>query len=97
MTTHGCYTARLSEDLRIKRSCFQARRVIFFRNRLTHSLEVAQIARSIACKFKARTPECEFIEPDVCEVAGLIHDIGHPPFGHREKYNKIRLIIKENY
>lgn len=54
----------------------------YFRNRLTHSLEVAQIAKSIAYKFKEENKECDFIEPDVCEVAGLIHDIGHPPFGH---------------
>lgn len=49
---------------------------------MTHSLEVAQIARSIANKFISRNSKCDFIEPDVCEVAGLIHDIGHPPFGH---------------
>lgn len=54
----------------------------YFRNRLTHSLEVAQIAKSIAYKFKEQSDDCDFIEPDVCEVAGLIHDIGHPPFGH---------------
>lgn len=55
----------------------------FFRNRLTHSLEVAQISRSIAMKFKKREASgADFIEPDVCEVAGLMHDIGHPPFGH---------------
>lgn len=65
-----------------KTQLFPSQESDFFRNRLTHSLEVAQIARSIACKFKAQSPECEFIEPDVCEVAGLIHDIGHPPFGH---------------
>ena len=65
-----------------KTQLFPGQESDFFRNRLTHSLEVAQIARSIACKFKSRNPECDFIEPDVCEVAGLIHDIGHPPFGH---------------
>lgn len=65
-----------------KTQLFPSQESDFFRNRLTHSLEVAQIARSIACKFKASSPECDFIEPDVCEVAGLIHDIGHPPFGH---------------
>ena len=54
----------------------------FFRNRLTHSLEVAQIAKSIAYKFIDQGSEYSFIEPDVCEVEGLIHDIGHPPFGH---------------
>lgn len=65
-----------------KTQLFPGQESDFFRNRLTHSLEVAQIARSIACKFIARYPGCDFIEPDVCEIAGLIHDIGHPPFGH---------------
>lgn len=50
------------------------------RNRLTHSLEVAQIAKAIAFKVRA-----EFglpVEPDIVEIAGLVHDMGHPPFGH---------------
>lgn len=58
----------------------------FFRNRLTHSLEVAQIAKSIATainhKFLADKPDLH-INPDICEFAGLAHDLGHPPFGHQ--------------
>ena len=57
----------------------------FFRNRLTHSLEVAQIAKSIALKLNynlKKREEKPFIEPDVAEFAGLAHDLGHPPFGH---------------
>jgi dGTPase len=48
---------------------------------MTHSLEVAQIAKSIALKIKNTHSDIP-IEPDVCEIAGLIHDVGHPPFGH---------------
>lgn len=49
----------------------------FFRNRLTHSLEVAQIARSIACLSKYTAAETY-----VVEAGALAHDIGNPPFGH---------------
>lgn len=56
----------------------------FFRNRLTHSLEVAQIAKSIAAKFNSKHPyfKTNKIDLDVVEIAGLAHDLGHPPFGH---------------
>lgn len=57
----------------------------FFRNRLTHSLEVAQVAKGIALKLNAQCPQLDKknqIDLDLVEFAGLAHDLGHPPFGH---------------
>lgn len=56
----------------------------FFRNRLTHSLEVAQIAKGIAQRINTQNRKFKGneIDLDLIEFAGLAHDLGHPPFGH---------------
>jgi dGTPase len=58
-----------------------------FHNRLTHSLQVAQVGRRISEKLcrdydKMSRSSSVDIDPDVVESACLAHDIGHPPFGH---------------
>ena len=67
----------------------------FFRNRLTHSLEVAQIAKSIAILINKKFIKRELgdipieerdkycIDYDLIEFSALAHDLGHPPFGHQ--------------
>jgi dGTPase len=58
----------------------------FYRTRLTHSLEAAQIGSGIVSQLRYKTPElCKILLPDsdnLIESICLAHDIGHPPFGH---------------
>ncbi len=53
----------------------------FFRTRLTHSLEVAQIAKGIAMDVNTAS-RTEVVSTELVEAISLAHDIGHPPFGH---------------
>ncbi|MFB3153693.1 MAG: deoxyguanosinetriphosphate triphosphohydrolase [Candidatus Acidiferrales bacterium] len=66
--------SRAFRRLEAKTQVFTRRFSDHFRNRLTHTLEVAQIARTIARALG--------LNEELCEALALVHDIGHPPFGH---------------
>jgi dGTPase len=66
--------ARAFRRLEAKTQVFTRRYSDHFRNRLTHTLEVTQISRTIAGALNLNT--------DLAEALALVHDIGHPPFGH---------------
>ncbi len=57
-----------------KTQVFTSRASDHFRSRLTHTIEVAQIARDVAYRLG--------LNEDLAETLALVHDIGHPPFGH---------------
>jgi dGTPase len=75
----------------------------YYRTRLTHSLEVAQIARHAAQSLEIKYREfftdknhpALQINPRVIECASLAHDFGHPPFGHKGEH-VLNEIIKQN-
>src|ERR1700688_1371769 len=66
--------SRAFRRLEAKTQVFTTRYSDHFRNRLTHTLEVAQIARTVAGALR--------LNSDLAEALALVHDIGHPPFGH---------------
>ena len=71
--------------LQAKTQVFLSGEFDFYRTRLTHSLEVAQIGRSICSFLKQTSPflnEEFFVDPDLVEAVCLTHDLGHSPFGH---------------
>jgi dGTPase len=74
--------SRAFRRLQAKTQVFSTGEYDFYRTRLTHSVEVAQIGRSI-CAFLAYTSsEAQKIDSDLIEAACLSHDLGNPPFGH---------------
>jgi dGTPase len=76
--------SRAFRRLEAKTQVFTTRFSDHFRNRLTHTLEVAQVARTVASALRLNT--------DLTEALALVHDIGHPPFGHAgEKQLDIRM------
>jgi len=66
--------SRAFRRLEAKTQVFSTRYSDHFRNRLTHTLEVAQIARTVAGALR--------LNAELAEALALVHDIGHPPFGH---------------
>ncbi|MCU1272064.1 MAG: Deoxyguanosinetriphosphate triphosphohydrolase [Acidobacteriaceae bacterium] len=66
--------SRAFRRLEAKTQVFTGRYSDHFRNRLTHTIEVAQISRTIATQLA--------LNVDLVEALALAHDIGHPPFGH---------------
>src|SRR5579862_2080521 len=66
--------SRAFRRLENKTQVFTRRLSDHFRNRLTHTIEVAQISRTIAAELQ--------LNEDLVETLALAHDIGHPPFGH---------------
>ncbi|NUN70076.1 MAG: dNTP triphosphohydrolase [Bacteroidetes bacterium] len=71
--------------LQAKTQVFLSGEYDFYRTRLTHSLEVAQIGRAICSFLQRNSPffsDTYHIDPHLVEAVCLSHDLGHPPFGH---------------
>ncbi len=66
--------SRAFRRLENKTQVFTGSRSDHFRNRLTHTIEVTQISRTIAAELQ--------LNEDLVEALALAHDVGHPPFGH---------------
>lgn len=81
--------------LQSKTQVFLSGEYDFYRTRLTHSIEVAQIGRSICQRLHHCSnllDEHNHIDGDLVEAACLAHDIGHPPFGHAGERTLNRLM-----
>ncbi len=83
--------------LQAKTQVFQSGEYDFYRTRLTHSIEVGQIGRSLCTylQFKSeQLNETFYIDPNLVEAVCLSHDLGHPPFGHNGEKTLNRLMAK---
>jgi len=79
--------SRAFRRLEAKTQVFTTRYSDHFRNRLTHTIEVAQIARTVAQALGLNT--------DLAEALALAHDIGHPPFGHAGE-NRLNRLMRDH-
>jgi len=69
-----------------------------YHNRLTHSIEVAQIAQRLAERLLRTQPDLAnrySLNPSVVEAAALAHDLGHPPFGHVAE-NELNALVRDS-
>jgi dGTPase len=83
--------SRAFRRLEDKTQVFTRRYSDHFRNRLTHTLEVAQISRTVGRALGLNT--------DLVEALALVHDVGHPPFGHtgEETLNHLMALHRERF
>ena len=79
--------SRAFRRLENKTQVFTRRYSDHFRNRLTHTIEVAQISRTIAAELG--------LNEDLVEALALVHDVGHPPFGHAGE-RTLDLVMREH-
>ncbi|HEV2245191.1 MAG TPA: dNTP triphosphohydrolase, partial [Terriglobia bacterium] len=78
--------SRAFRRLENKTQVFTRRYSDHFRNRLTHTLEVTQISRTVA--------KALGLNSDLVEALALVHDVGHPPFGHAGEAELDRLMAQ---
>src|SRR3984957_2797144 len=78
--------ARAFRRLEAKTQVFSPGVSDHFRNRLTHTIEVSQIARTVAGVLA--------LDEDLVEALALVHDLGHPPFGHAGENELNRQMVR---
>jgi len=89
--------AHAFRKLQSKTQVFLSGEYDFYRTRLTHSMEVAQIGRSICHLLQTRGGALKsdfYIDGDLVEAVCLAHDLGHPPFGHSGERTLQELMVK---